>query len=62
MIESHVNNAVSLWLESYGGTVGAMVRVLQRFPLVGTHLSAVVQKLSLTAYSLRIAASVWHLG
>lgn len=55
---SHLNSAVSLWLERSSGTVGATVRVLQCFPLVGTHLSAAVQKLTLTAYSLRIVASV----
>jgi len=58
VIVSHVQNAVSLWLEQYSGSVGAMVKVLQCFPFVGTFSSGVVQKLPLTAYSLRIVASV----
>ena len=62
MTVSHVNNAVSLWLERYSGTVGAMVKVLQCFTLVGTHLSAVVQKLTLTAYSLTYCGKCLALG
>jgi hypothetical protein len=62
MIVSHANNAVSLWLERYSLSVGRMVRVLLCFPLVGTLSSAVFQKLSLTACSLRIVESAWHLG